>query len=72
MENNSLIFDEKVFWSLIFHSNVRYRNTLLKQSPLLYKVVLIIRKTCFYSSVILSKFFWFDTHIKIGNNGVFF
>ena len=61
----------------IFHSNLVFNDALLKNFPPFYKSIFINWKNLFSSSpnipsCILSEFLWFNKHINIGNENIFF
>ena len=67
----------KTFGSMFkFHPNLNFKKDLLKQFPVFYCSIFNNQKTQFstreISSCILSEFFWFNRHIKIDNEPVFF
>ena len=67
----------KIFSSMFkFHPNLNLKKDLLKHFPVFYCSIFNIWKTWFSTpeipSCILSEFFWFNRHIKIDNEPVFF
>ena len=67
----------KTFGSMFkFHPNLNFKKDLLKQFPVFYRSIFNNWKTQFSTreipSCILSDFFWFNRHIKIDNEPVFF
>ena len=67
----------KIFSSMFkFHPNLNFKKDLLKHFPVFYCSIFNIWKTWFSTpeipSCILSEFFWFNRHIKIDNEPVFF
>ena len=60
-----------------FHPNLNFKKDFLKQFPSFYRSVFNNWKTYFFNSpeipsCILSEFLWFNRHIKIDNESVFF
>ena len=68
----------KTFGSMFkFHPNLNFKKDLLKQFPAFYRSIFNNWKTYFFNSpeipsCILSEFLWFNRHIKIDNEPVFF
>lgn len=60
-----------------FHPNLNFKKDILKQFPTFYRSVFNNWKTYFFNtpeipSCILSEFLWFNQHIKINNESVYF
>ena len=68
----------KTFGSMFkFHPNLTFEKDLLKQFPAFYRSIFNNWKTYFFNSPeflswILSEFLWFNRHIKIDNEPVYF